>query len=125
MPEVYRCPMFAGLEPGTTTYLTPRAEATIFPGADGVTLKEITDGTSNTIMVVDAAPDRAVIWTKPDDWEVGEAVDPADLVGNHPGGAVTLFGDGSVLFLADTIAPAVLRALTTRNGGEVIGADDF
>src|SRR5690606_33001411 len=36
----------------------------------GPHLKEITDGTSNTIMAIEVAPERAVVWTRPDDWQV-------------------------------------------------------
>jgi prepilin-type processing-associated H-X9-DG protein len=38
----------------------------------------------------------------------------------HSGGAHALFGDGSVHFLADDIAPGVIASLVTRAGGEVI-----
>ncbi len=41
----------------------------------------------------------------------------------HPGGANFLFGDGSVKFLKNSIGMAVYRGLSTRSGGEVIGAD--
>ena len=33
--------------------------------------------------------------------------------------------DGSVRFLKETINPQVLRALMTRDGGEVISADAY
>jgi prepilin-type N-terminal cleavage/methylation domain-containing protein/prepilin-type processing-associated H-X9-DG protein len=38
----------------------------------------------------------------------------------HPGGANALFVDGSVHFLANTLSPQTLTALSTRDGGEVI-----
>ena len=40
----------------------------------------------------------------------------------HTGGVGTLFGDGSVQFMSDTISLDVWRAVATRNGGEVVGA---
>jgi prepilin-type N-terminal cleavage/methylation domain-containing protein/prepilin-type processing-associated H-X9-DG protein len=43
----------------------------------------------------------------------------------HPGGCNFLFGDGSVRFIKETIAPNVFQALATRAGGEVIGADQY
>ena len=41
----------------------------------------------------------------------------------HPGGCNFLFGDGSVRFVKDTIAPATFRAVTSRGGGEIVGSD--
>jgi prepilin-type processing-associated H-X9-DG protein len=41
----------------------------------------------------------------------------------HPGGANFAMGDGSVRFVAANIAPATFKAVYTRAGGEVIGAD--
>ena len=43
----------------------------------------------------------------------------------HPGGVNTLMGDGSVRFIKDSVDLATWRALGTRNGGEVIGADAY
>jgi prepilin-type N-terminal cleavage/methylation domain-containing protein/prepilin-type processing-associated H-X9-DG protein len=43
----------------------------------------------------------------------------------HPGGVNLLFGDGSVQFIKSSIALGVWRALSTRNGGEVISSSDY
>ncbi len=43
----------------------------------------------------------------------------------HPGGCNFVFCDGSVRFLKETIAARVFSSLSTRAGGEVIGADQF
>ena len=43
----------------------------------------------------------------------------------HPGGANVLLGDGSVHFIKESINLRVWQALNSRNGGEVIGGDDF
>ena len=37
----------------------------------------------------------------------------------HTGGAMAVFGDGSVKFVRDSITPVVMRNLCTANGGEV------
>lgn len=43
----------------------------------------------------------------------------------HPGGVNTLFGDGSVKFVKDSVSLLTYRALGTRNGGEAISADAY
>src|SRR5262249_40095534 len=43
----------------------------------------------------------------------------------HPGGATTVFADGSVRFLKADINIRILAALVTRAGGEVISAGDY
>jgi len=127
MPTTYACPSGsqALAKEGKTTYLTPRGPATIFPGATAVKIQEVTDGTSNTLFDVDANDAAAVIWTKPDDWEVAPELKTQSLFGHHPGGTNGGFADGSVRFFKETTAPKVWQALTTRNGGEVIDANDL
>ena len=131
MPATYTCPSGSGAlanvaKEGKTSYLTPRGPATIFPGAEGIKIQDITDGTSNTILVVDANDAAAVTWTKPDDWDIA-----VELQGPEPCSAITLkgtnsgFADGSVHFLKDSISSKLLQDLTTRNGGEVISSDDL
>ncbi len=39
----------------------------------------------------------------------------------HPGGANVLLGDGSVHFIDESIALSIWSALSSRNGGEVVG----
>jgi len=41
----------------------------------------------------------------------------------HPGGVVTGFGDGSVHFIMDQISIDVWRALSSKDGGEIISAN--
>ena len=127
MPEVFTCPSGsrALAAAGKTCYLTPRGPHTVFPGALGIKLQQVTDGTSNTIFTVDAGDPKATVWTKPDDWEIAPNFNPQDLFEHHPEGTPVGFADGSVRFLKATIDPAVLRILLTRDGGEVPNQSDF
>ena len=127
MPALFACPeMRRSLRAsGRTTYLAPVGPSTAFPGDRGVSYKEMTDGTSNTILVVEAGDDQAVPWTQPADWEVGDAPSLAPFVGHHLGGTEVIIADGSVKFLKGTLPTGTLRALLTRAGGEVISADDL
>ncbi len=43
----------------------------------------------------------------------------------HPGGVNMLFLDGHVQFIKDGVSPAAFRALSTRQGGEVISSDAY
>jgi hypothetical protein len=124
MPEVYRAPgSKAG--PSKTSYLTVRGKDTIFPGAEKINIAQIRDGTSNTIMVVEAADSSAVDWTKPDDF-VPDVKDPAKgLVGLRPGGFIALFADASVHFLPANLKPETLKALFTRAGREVVNPNEL
>jgi prepilin-type processing-associated H-X9-DG protein len=44
---------------------------------------------------------------------------------NHAGGVNTLFGDGSVKYIKDSVNQNTWWSLGTRNGGEVVGADTY
>ena len=43
----------------------------------------------------------------------------------HPGGVNTLFGDGSVHFMKNSINPQTWVALGSISGGEVISSDSY
>ena len=75
--------------------------------------------------MIEGNADQAVVWTRPDDWELGENTDMKTLFGTHLRGTNAAFADGSVHFLRDIVKPEVIRKLMTRNGGEVIGADEY
>ena len=83
-------------------------------------IRDLRDGTTNTIMVVEAKTD--IPWTKPEDVDVDltKPVDPNRFGGWTPGGFNAVFGDGSVRFFPTSIDPETLRGALTRNGGEVI-----
>lgn len=53
---------------------------------------------------------------------VGSSVTATSL---HPGGVNTLFADGHVQFVKESIDAKVWRAIGTRNGGEVVSAGDY
>jgi hypothetical protein len=71
-------------------------------------------------MVLDAADDQAVVWTKPEDWEFDVQNPMKGLTGKFEGGFEALLCDGSVRFLSEKIKPETLRILFTRNGGEPV-----
>ena len=55
----------------------------------------------------------------------GASMDYSNAQSYHPGGVNALLADGSVKFLKNTIALQTYWALGSRNGGEVISADQY
>jgi hypothetical protein len=119
MPEALKNPLVP--DPTSTVYLAPRGEGTFWEdGKTKMSFAQILDGTSNTIMAVEANADKAVPWTKPADLDVDFRNPMADLGVLRPGGFLALFGDGSVQTISKETPADVLRALFTRAGGEAI-----
>jgi hypothetical protein len=106
-----------------TTYLAPIGEATMWPGAKGVRISEVTDGTSNTIFLVDAADDHAVEWTRPQDLDYDAKAPMKGLGGRYHNVFLAAMADGSVRLISNSITKTTLQAAFTRNGGEVLGSD--
>jgi len=111
--------------PGKTNYLGAAGEKGIFPGKDPIGIRDIIDGTSNTIMTVEVNDESAVIWTKPDDFVPDPENPKKGLLGLRPGGFNAGFADGSVRFLSEGIDDEALRALFTRNGREPVDRTSF
>ncbi len=118
-------------------------------------ITDIQDGSSNTIMVAEDAGKNQLwemghfvkdggptgAWANPGTSIAVSGFNPAtgtspgscavnctnsnEVYSFHPGGANTLFADGSVHFLKAGVTIDTLVALITRNGGETVSTDDF
>lgn len=122
MPLVYRSPNMKTDKKGLTTYLVPSGDKTILSGDAPVGIIDVTDGSSNTILVVDVSDENAVIWTKPDDWQYDAEKPMQGLIGHYPDGFQALLVDGSVKFISKDVDVETLKALMTRNAGDKVGA---
>jgi Protein of unknown function (DUF1559) len=122
MPQVFANPDLNTKEP-VTVYQGFVGPGAFFEGKKGFTIAEFTDGTSNTLILAEAA--TPVPWTKPEDLPY-DPNNPLPKVGGHRSdGFAAAFCDGSVRILRPNIKESVLRALITRNGGETLNANDF
>jgi hypothetical protein len=126
MPEVFR-PHDAKLaQAGKTKFVAPRGNNTVFPSNNHrVLIKSITDGTSQTIQLVEATDDRAVIWTKPDDLEINPERPAQGLESRSGNGYLVAVCDGSIQKLNPKIDNAALAAAFTRSGREVPAWHNF
>jgi prepilin-type processing-associated H-X9-DG protein len=115
MPDFYRNRSNPPVS-GMTTYLTPIGQG-VGLGPKGLKFRQLTDGTSNTLAIVDVDPELGVPWTKPDDLDITQQ---DALVWLRPEGSNAAFFDGSVRFLSPSIDLEILEALMTYAGGEAI-----
>lgn len=119
MPTAYRLPISKS-EKGRTNYLLPVGGGAVFSVDSPTELKDITDGASNTIMVVGVDDDHAVIWTKPDDLSY-DPQDPRKGLGRFfDGGFHVTLCDGSIRLAMPAVDTKALQALFSRAGGEVV-----
>lgn len=116
--------------PGTTCYQVFTGPGTAFE-RDGLTWKDFPNGTSNTILVIEAG--AAVPWTKPADlvYDPNGPLPPLGAgyslpakficyeVGRRPVTNACL-ADGSGQLITDTMDEQTIRSLITRNGGKPV-----
>jgi len=125
MPEVFRSPS-ADTGTSETVYLAVVGQSKPMYGAafrnDGkaTRFRDFTDGTSFTIMVVEANEDEAVVWTKPDDWSFDPQRPRRGLGELRAGGFLALFADGSVHFIRDSVDDETVSHLFCRSDGQTV-----
>ncbi len=158
MPEMFRCPSTptvgpdngfkdysgnAGNAPSSCCPERANRSNGLFHKNSNVRMRDITDGTSNTFMILEQSNfvpgiQRA---TNPFMWvnhqsqglsmshQGSRSFQPNIAIGNvtgryargmHPGGLMVSMADGSVRFVGETVSQVVWRGTFTRNGDEVV-----
>jgi len=117
IPALFRHP---AADPESTSagyFALVGAETGLGPkGGEGTKFPAITDGSSQTIAIVEAK--RSIPWTKPDDIDYAADLPLPKVGGWFPNGFCAGFCDGHVAFLQDTLGEQTLRALITKAGGD-------
>lgn len=122
MFPLYAC-SFHAITGANTVYAAVFGEHCVFRGAEPVKFNDITDGMSNTLIVVEAVG-VGIPWMKFDDVDVVKHPVLGDRDGfssDHAGGVQGLMSDGSVRFFSQAINAQTLKVFFTRDGGELVG----
>lgn len=120
MPKIYALPGVTD-PAGATHFRVFLGPMAAFEGNKGVSFRSFADGSSNTFLVVEAAD--AVPWTKPEELAFDAAKPLPKLGAQSPNGFSAVLGDGSVHFVKKTVSEKTLKALITRNAGDLPGQD--
>ena len=106
----------------STNYLAVVGKETIWPGAEGRKRDDITDGSSNTILIVENNG-LGVHWMEPRDLAFATMnfqLDTPDGISSWYEAPAVVMADGSVRRLLKGMSADALRAALTVNGGENI-----
>ena len=121
MPPVYVCPHY---ELGNqTVYLAPQGPNTALGSDKAIRFRDITDGTSQTIAVIETGSERAVPWTKPDDLTI-DADDPVGSVAAEKGTFQVVFCDGSVQSISAAISGDIFQWMIQINDGHPVNLNE-
>jgi hypothetical protein len=119
MPKVYT-PVHGESKPGFTYYQVFTGQGTAFEGIRGTQIIDFTDGTSNTILLIEAGD--AVPWTKPADLVYDSKKPLPKLGGLFPDVIHVGVADGSVRTAKRRFNETVMRLMITRNDGQPLPA---
>ena len=125
MPKLFA--LSDDLPEGMTDVIAPYGDNTIFGHTRSVSFRDVLDGTSNTVMCFEAAPEHAVPWTKPDDFQFDPKAEDAMVRFGQPDAEkfAVLWTDASVE-MASKSAPAwIIQALIDFKDGETVDRDDI
>jgi hypothetical protein len=121
MPAIY-APVRGRAQPGETFYQAFGGSNGLLKAGERVRFAAIPDGTSNTLMVVEAG--KPVVWTKPEDLSFdGKTVPP--IGGMFDGAFTAVMGDGAARRFKKGIAPDLLKRIIDPADGMVVNVNEL
>lgn len=102
-----------------------RIRMPVFPGSiwdtdEGTSLGRVTDGTSNTILLIQAPPNSDQSWADPTPWKISESNPMKDVFGDRDEAVFIMADSSAVVIKKKDMTNEKLKAMLTMNGGEVI-----
>ncbi len=123
----YACPSRSTRQSkNETSYVAVIGPTTLWPGTQSTRLSDVTDGTSNTLMVVEMA-NSGIHWMEPRDLDLATmslAVNSSpgpSISSPHPSVAMAVFADGHTQAISKNTPVEIVRGLLTIAGQEQIG----
>jgi hypothetical protein len=121
MPAIF-APVRGKAKAGETFYQGFSGKNGMLKSGEQVSLAAITDGLSNTFMVVEAG--KPVIWTKPEDMPF-EGKDVPLLGGMFDGAFTAVMGDGAARRFKKGIDPDLLKRLIDPQDGQAVNVNEL
>jgi hypothetical protein len=124
MPECLRCPSSSFDAAPMTNYVVVIGDKTMFGPNRFCRLRDIRDGTANTIMIVETS--NPVHWMEPGNDLRFETLSrqinsgPQSISSNHPQTANVATADGAAHALSNDLPPEMLESLLMINDGRVV-----
>jgi RNA polymerase sigma factor (sigma-70 family) len=123
MPKIYAPVGDKAKEAGMTYYQVFTGAGTAFEGERGLRVTDFLDGTSNTLLIIEAG--EPVPWTKPADL-VYDAKKPLPSLGGLFKDRIhCVLADGSAHALKRDFKEQIMRWLILRNDGQVLDLNDL
>jgi len=119
MPDVFRPVESIDIQPGHTDLMAPLSESSLF-GRRGLPCKiqDISDGMSNTLMVISAPAGKTTVWTKPEDLIVNTNAPSESFFGTNQDSFWCSLCDASVRLVPRSVTEETLKAMQSIDGKE-------